>query len=57
MAGDYEILCNCCPPLISECVTASEGTCSKAARWVVKQKVVVSHFILLCYFTAKKVSY
>lgn len=54
MAGDYEILCRCCPLLITECVTASEGACSKAPRWVVQQKVVVSYFVLLCYFTAVK---
>lgn len=55
MAGDYEILCSCCPLLITECVTASEGTCSKAAKWIVKQKVMASYFVLLCYFTAEKV--
>lgn len=54
MAGDYEILCRCCPLLITECVTAFEGTCSRAARWMVKQKVVASYFVLLCYFTAEK---
>lgn len=55
MARDYEILCKCCPLLITECATTSEGACSEAARWVVKQKVVASYFVLLCYFTVEKV--
>lgn len=35
MAGDYEILCRCCPLLITECVTASEGTCSLQNKFLV----------------------
>lgn len=47
MAGDYEILCRHCPLLITECITASKVTCLRAARWIVKQKMVASYFVLL----------
>lgn len=47
MAGDYEILCRCCPLLITEYITSSKVTCLKAARWMVKQKVVALYFVLL----------
>jgi len=47
MAGDYEILWRCCPLLISGYITHSKVTCLKAARWMVKKKVIALCFVLL----------
>lgn len=46
LAGDCKVLRRCCPLLRTEYVT-SKVTCFKAASWMVKQKVVALHFVLL----------